>query len=130
MYLWFLQGNSDRHHKDILSSGIDWKCRWKAEKVGGKGIENTDRGCIHQNFIVSKFNHDAPDYRDRTDYCKKGCKSKPTTVTSGLPQGSVLGPALFSIFINDFVNSVKCCGIRLFADDTMLYTEVTKPGEA
>ena len=39
-------------------------------------------------------------------------------------QGSVLGPALFSLFINDIVDCTKHCTIRLFADDTLLYTPV------
>ena len=44
-------------------------------------------------------------------------------VTSGVPQGSVLGPILFLTFINDMPESVssRC---RLFADDSIIYREV------
>ena len=41
-----------------------------------------------------------------------------------MPQGSVLGPLLFLVFINYITNAVKHCKIRLFADDTCLYIDV------
>lgn len=45
-------------------------------------------------------------------------------VTSGVPQGSVLGPLLFLIFINDMPSSVDFCNLRLFADDSLAYHKV------
>ena len=42
------------------------------------------------------------------------------TVITGFPQGSILGPLLFLIFINDLVGTTKYFSVRVFADDTSL----------
>ena len=52
-----------------------------------------------------------------------GVLSSSRPVVSGVPQGSVLGPVLFILFINDISCSVQS-NLRLFADDCVLYREV------
>ena len=52
-----------------------------------------------------------------------GAASPSASVLSGVPQGSVLGPVLFLLYINDISDGVLS-SIRLFADDCVLYRQV------
>ena len=49
-----------------------------------------------------------------------GKRSQPSFVTSGVPQGTVLGPLLFLLYIIDLPENLKS-SIRLFADDALLW---------
>jgi len=54
-----------------------------------------------------------------------GESSEPGPVLSGVPQGTVMGPLLFLLYIND-INSPT----RLFADDCLIYREISSPDDS
>lgn len=54
--------------------------------------------------------------------CSNKHQSTMQDVTSGVPQGSVLGPLLFIIYMNDFVNCLDVALATQYADDTAVYT--------
>lgn len=72
------------------------------------------RGVVHQ-WVKSYL-------KDRKQFVQiNNTKSKYCNIACGVPQGSVLGPVLFLLYVNDIVhasNSLKCI---LFADDTTLF---------
>ena len=80
------------------------------QKLECSGIRNTPfRWC--ENYLSGR--------NQRT--VANGFTSGIRPVTCGVPQGSVLGPLFFLIYVNDLQSALDDCKIKLYADDTVLY---------
>ena len=61
-------------------------------------------------------------FRDREQHVFYNDESSPwSMIITGVPQGSILGPLLFSLFINDLPTSFGQSSVMLYADDTTVY---------
>uniref|UniRef100_A0A8C6SXY0 Reverse transcriptase domain-containing protein n=1 Tax=Neogobius melanostomus TaxID=47308 RepID=A0A8C6SXY0_9GOBI len=59
-----------------------------------------------------------------------GVKSPYRECTVGVPQGSILGPVLFSLYINDLPDACRNTQIQMYADDAVIYTPAKNIQEA
>ena len=89
---------------------------WKLKKMGIQG----QLGVWLHNFL-----------KDRKQIIiANGAKSSESKVISGVPQGTVLGPLLFLIMINDIDDNVINSSVKVFADDTRITKAVKTEEEA
>ena len=92
------------------------------DKVWHKGLLHKMKKCGIGGELLEWFK----DYlHDRYQRVLINGQSSPwECLTAGVPQGSVLGPLLFLLYINDMTLAVRNSSVRLFADDTCLFIEV------
>ena len=88
-----------------LSSGV---AGWRTNRRRASGFFQSFHEGLSQQVLVD------------------GQSSPSAPVTSGVPQGTVLGPLLILIYINDFPSCVSST-CRLFADDSLLYRLIRSP---
>ena len=87
------------------------------KKLHSYGIQGNLIGWI-RNFLTNR----------KQRVILNGTQSSTAIVTSGIPQGSVLGPVLFTIYINDLPDLVHNT-TKLFADDAKIYSVVNNAND-
>lgn len=91
------------------------------DKVWHQGLLHKLRNYGINGNIYNWFTSYLLDRKQRV--ISEGFSSTWLPTCAGVPQGSVLGPYLFLLYINDVVNNIDT-NVRLFADDTSLFTVI------
>ena len=117
---------------------IFWPFTWMTDIFFRYGHVRFDTN-INPQVPVFNINHDR--YSHLLNWIKSfligwsetvvpdGESSNEVPVTSGVPQGSVLGPLLFLLYINDLSDNVQS-EVRLFANDTTVYLTVSSANDS
>ena len=83
-------------------------------KLESYGLGNTELDCF-QSYLSDR-KQVVSIGKETFYYC---------SITSGVPQGSILGPLLFVLFTNDLSKVLTQCQILMYADDTVMYFSAT-----
>ena len=76
----------------------------------------------HYGICGAAINLMASYLKNRKQFVQfEGYKSDLKAICNGVPQGLILGPLLFLVYINDFPNASKVLNFLMYADDTTLY---------
>ena len=100
---------------DILKAFDKVWHEWLIFKLEDTGISGNLRN-LFKSFLNNRFQR----------VVLNGQCSSWSSVLAGVPQGSILGPLLFLIYINDLPKGLQS-SVKLFADDTSLFSTVYDP---
>ena len=97
------------------------------DRVWHEGLIFKLRRCGVTGQLLSLICNFLADRKQRT--VLNGKTSGWGEISAGVPQGSILGPLFFLVYINDLTDNL-ICNVKLFADDTSLFTIVRDPVSA
>ena len=127
--------NQDFDQTSLIKLKDQWKeCIDKGDIVGTlfidfrKAFDVVDHNILLRKLQIYKFSPNAIrwfqsylEYRQQALVTDNGL-SEYAQVRSGVPQGPILGPTLFLLFINDLPLSLQYCSSDVYADDATFHT--------
>ena len=102
--------------------------------VNRNSVRRFDRICCHRNKLDKLFHYGirgntlkltSSYLENRQQFVEfRNTKSSILQISTGIPQGSILGSLLFLIYINDFPSASSYFNFIMYADDTTLYSNI------